>query len=69
MNPYYIYVTLHLIECTWTSFAQEACDIKCDIASEVYKKFLDSKYNDETKSEYDCIEEFLSHHDEQSILA
>ena len=45
MNPYYIYVTLHLMECTWTSFAQEACDIKWDIASEVYKKFLDSKYN------------------------
>ena len=58
-NPYYIYVTLHLLECS-TDLAQEACDIKWDIASEVYEKFLDSKYNVGTKSEYDCIEEFLS---------
>ena len=61
MNPYYIYVTLHLLECSSESFAQEACDIKWDAASEVYEKFLDSKYNVETKSEYDCIEEFISH--------
>ena len=60
-NPYYIYVTLHLMECNWLSFAQEACDVKWDVASEVYGKFLDSKYNVETKSEYDCIEEFLTH--------
>ena len=60
IDPYYIYVTLHLLECSLESFAQEACDIKWDIASEVYEKFLDSKYNVGTKSEYDCIEEFLS---------
>ena len=68
MNPYYIYVTLHLMECAWPSFAQEACDIKWDIASEVYGKFLHSEYDIPDASEYDCIEEFLSHHDEQSIL-
>jgi hypothetical protein len=61
MNPYYIYVTLHLMDCSSESFAQEACDIKWDIASEAYKKFLDSEFNDESKSEYDCIEEFISH--------
>ena len=62
MNPYYIYVTLHLLECCDESWALQApCDIKWDVASEVYKSFLDSKYNVETKSEYDCIEEFLSH--------
>ena len=60
MNPYYIYVTLHLLECSSESFSQEACDIKWDTASEVYEKFLDSKYNVETKNEYDCIEEFIS---------
>ena len=60
MNPYYIYVTLHLLECSSESFAQESCDTKWDIASEVYAKFLGSKYNVETKSEYDCIENFLS---------
>ena len=43
------------------SLAYEALDTKWDIASEVYGKFLDSKYNVETKSEYDCIEEFLNH--------
>ena len=61
MDAYYIYVTLHLLECSSESFAQEACDVKWDTASEVYEKFLDSKYNVETKSEYDCIEEFISH--------
>jgi uncharacterized protein YrzB (UPF0473 family) len=61
IDPYYIYVTLHLMECSSESFAQEACDTKWDIASEVYQKFLDSKHNVETKSEYDCIEEFLTH--------
>ena len=61
MDAYYIYVTLHLMECSSESFAQEACDTKWYIAFEVYQKFLDSKYNVETKSEYDCIEEFLTH--------
>ena len=60
-NPYYIYVTLHLLECLDETLAYEALDTKWDIASEVYQNFLDSKYNDETKSEYDCIEEFLTH--------
>ncbi len=59
IDPYYIYVTLHLIECSSLPFAREACDIKWDIASDVYKKFLTSKYNVETKSEYDCLEDFL----------
>ena len=63
MNPYYIYVTLHLMECNWPCFEEEACDTKWDTASEMYEKFLDSKYNVETKSEYDCIEEFLSNQD------
>lgn len=59
-TPHYnIYVTLHLMECLSKTFAQEACDIKWGVASEVYQDFLDSKYNVETKSEYDCIEEFL----------
>ena len=61
MNPYYIYVTLHLMECSSESFAQQACDIKWDIASEMYQKFLDSEFNNESNSEYDCIEEFISH--------
>lgn len=61
IDPYYIYVTLHLMECRDDSLACEALDTKWDIASEVYGKFLDSKYNVETKSEYDCIEEFLTH--------
>ena len=60
-NPYYIYVTLHLLECLDGTLAYEALDTKWDIASEVYQNFLDSKHNDETKSEYDCIEEFLKH--------
>ena len=61
MNPYYIYVTLHLLECSSESFAQEACDTKWEIASAVYGRFLHSEYDIPDKSEYDCIEEFLSH--------
>lgn len=61
MNPYYIYVTLHLLECSSESFSQEACDIKWDIASEVYGKFLHSEHDVPDVSEYDCIEKFISH--------
>ena len=59
MNPYYIYVTLHLMECQGYG-AGYACDELWDMATEWYQAFLKSKYNVETKSEYDCIEEFIS---------
>jgi len=59
IDPYYIYVTLHLIECSSLSFAQEACDIKWDVATEWYEKFLASEFNVGTKSEYDCIVDFI----------
>ena len=61
IDPYYIYVTLHLMECRDDSLAYEALDTKWGLASEIYEEFLGSKYNVETKSEYDCIEEFLTH--------
>ena len=60
MNPYYIYVTLHLLECSSESFAQEALDIKWDIATETYEKFLHSEHDVPDVSEYDCIEKFIS---------
>lgn len=61
MNPYYIYVTLHLLECRDDSLVDQALDTKWGLASEIYKEFLESKYNVETKSEYECIEEFIIH--------
>ena len=60
MDPYYIYVTLHLLECRSESFAKLACDVKWGIATETYEKFFGSDHDNGEESEYDCIEKFIS---------
>ena len=60
IDPYYIYVTLHLLECQGYG-ASYACDEKWDMATRWYEGFLTSKFNVETKSEYDCIVDFIEH--------
>ena len=63
MNPYYIYVTLHLMECADENFTRDALDIKWETACDVYQKFLESPQNVGDRSEYDCIEAFLTSHE------
>ena len=60
IDPYYIYVTLHLLERQGYG-ANYACDEKWDMATRWYEGFLTSKFNVETKSEYDCIVDFIEH--------
>ena len=60
IDPYYIYVTLHLMECLDETLTYEPLDMRWDTALEAYQKFLGSEYNVGTKSEYDCIEDFLT---------
>ena len=60
MDPYYIYVTLHLLDCRSKPFSELACDVKWRIATDLYEKFLHNEYDIPDVSQYDCIENFLS---------
>lgn len=60
MDPYYIYVTLHLLERRSESFAKLPCATKWRVATDAYEKFLHNEYDIPDVSQYDCIENFLS---------
>ena len=52
------YLVLHLMECDGF-FNDETCDERWSNASAHLKIFMQSKYNDSSKSTYECIEEYV----------
>jgi len=58
-DPYYIYVTLHLLEVHGFFTNDETCDEQWSKATAHYLQFLDSEHNDSNDSEYSCIEEYV----------
>ena len=60
MNPYYIYVTLHLLECSSESFEQLCLRRQVGHRNRDLREVFGSDYDNGEESEYDCIEKFIS---------
>lgn len=61
-DPYYFYMTLHLLEVHRPDLMQFlSCDEMWQRGKEVYEKWEQSEYNDDTRSHYDCIEEYVQY--------
>ena len=59
-DPYYYYLTLHLLEVHKPECVLDlTCDERWQRGKEVYEQWEASEYNDDTRSHYDCIEEYV----------
>ena len=58
-DPYYIYVTLHLLEVNGFFTDDETCDERWSNATAHYQQFLESKHNNFNDSEYSCIDAYI----------
>jgi len=64
LDPYYIHImtNLGLAEGILDKEGDDADDEIWDAGKALYTEFLNSKYNDDNISEYDCIVDFLKHY-------
>jgi len=59
-DAYQIYLFLQLIQCFNKDFAELPYDIQFEEGCELLKEYENSIYNNDNKSEYDCMVEFLN---------
>lgn len=59
VNPYYVFVLIQLCYEMKIIDKKLEYDIAWNEGSMYYDNFLNSKYNDANKSEYDCISDYL----------
>lgn len=57
-TAYYTYLTLHLLETHSTVLEGLTCDERWSEAYAHYKLWQRSRFNDDTRSHYDCIEHY-----------
>jgi hypothetical protein len=59
-DPYYYYLTLHLLEVHAPELVDGlTCDERWQRGIRTYNQWEASDYNDDTRSHYDCIEEYV----------
>jgi hypothetical protein len=59
-DPYYYYLTLHLLEAHAPELVDGlTCDERWERGIKTYKQWEASEYNDETRSHYECIEDYV----------
>jgi len=59
LNPYYIHLTTNFAKSHRLFNENDGDDNMWNKGEVLYEEFLESDYNKEDKSEYDCIEEFI----------
>ena len=59
-RTYQIYLFLQLLQCYDKELAKEPYDIQFKDGCELLGEYENSIYNNDHKSEYDCMEEFLN---------
>ena len=67
-DPYYVHITTNLAK-LFNFFTENDSDEEMYEKGHIlYKEFLESEYNKEDKSEYDCIYEFIQHYYDRYVL-
>jgi len=60
LEAYPVFITVRLAEILDIINKDTPYDIQWSEAITLYNEFLKSKFNDDMRSEYDCIEKFLN---------
>ena len=59
-DPYYYYLTLHLLEVYAPEIVDGlTCDERWEHGIRTFNRWEQSDYNEKTRSSYDCIEEYI----------